>query len=187
VIYRTDITAERTRQLLSYDKGAGTLTWKTRTPDMFEGRKRAAETCCKIWNRKFAGKRAGGHDCHKGYRTVAIEGGRYMEHRIIWLIVYGRWPKDQIDHSHGNKGKNTVDGLREAHNSQNHQNQKNREDNSSGHTGVSWHKGASKWTANIDADSRHIYLGLFSKKQDAIDAYLAAKRKYHSFQPVPRD
>jgi hypothetical protein len=187
MIYRKDITAERARQLLQYNDHLGILIWKYRTPEMFEGRKRPADVLCKIWNKKFAGKIAGGDDCHKGYRTISVESIRYFEHRIIWLIVHGEWPKDQIDHRFGVKFNNKIEELREANESEQRQNQKIVASNSSGKTGVSWHKAASKWMAYINHENKRYYLGLFQTVEAASDAYLRAKKRLHLFQPTPME
>lgn len=49
-------------------------------------------------------------------------------------------------------------------------NQKIRSDNKSGCRGVVWHKAAGKWLARIALGGKHINLGLFVKKSDAIEA-----------------
>jgi len=49
--------------------------------------------------------------------------------------------------------------------------------NTSGVPGVSWHKAASKWRAEITINNKYKYLGLFNNKQDAGDAYLRAKHE----------
>lgn len=184
---RHDISAEYARQLLDYDPETGILTWKARTPDMFkDGMRRDAEQECRRWNSKHAGKVAGGlHP--RGYLTIAIEGVRYAQHRICWLIETGNWPKDGLDHKNGIRSNNQFKELREATDAQNQQNQKLRIDSTSGFRGVSWHKKASKWTAYIHIDGNKKYLGLYTDKESAYAAYLLAKSKFHTFQPIPRD
>ena len=184
---RHDISAEYARQLLDYDPEAGVLTWKARTPDMFDdGKKRNAEQKCHCWNNKHAGKVAGGlHP--RGYLTIAIEGVRYAQHRICWLIETGNWPQDALDHQNGVRSNNRFKELREATDAQNQQNQKRRVDNTSGFRGVSWNKNASKWSAYINVGGIRKYLGLYPDKETAYAAYLVAKSRFHTFQPIPRD
>lgn len=51
--------------------------------------------------------------------------------------------------------------------------------NTSGYKGVSWNKAQQKWTADITVNYKHVYLGAFDKKIDAIVAYNEASVKYH--------
>jgi hypothetical protein len=45
--------------------------------------------------------------------------------------------------------------------------------------GYCWHKQKNKWMAQIQLDGRHINLGYFVNEEDARNAYLDAKLKYH--------
>lgn len=182
------ITAAKARKLLRYNRKTGELIWRHRVQCMFRNstEHRSAESQAKTWNERWAGKLAGWLN-PKGYRCIAIECKTYREHHIIWLIVHKEWPKDQIDHKNGNRKDNRILNLREATNSENHQNSKKKSTNTSGFTGVSWHKQMHKWVAYISVSERRISLGLFIDKKDAYAAYLVAKKKYHCFQPVPRE
>lgn len=57
-------------------------------------------------------------------------------------------------------------------------NQGRRITNSSGTTGVSWHKKHNQWAAYICVNYQQIYLGLFNDKEDAIAARKEAEIKY---------
>lgn len=50
--------------------------------------------------------------------------------------------------------------------------------NTSGITGVCWHKVCQKWKAAIMIDGKTIYLGVFSDKDEAIKTRLQAEAKY---------
>jgi hypothetical protein len=52
--------------------------------------------------------------------------------------------------------------------------------------GVSYHKSNKKYRAGISVGGKHIGLGYFNNPEEAHQAYLDAKAKYHLFQPVPR-
>ena len=50
--------------------------------------------------------------------------------------------------------------------------------NTSGFTGVSWHKIYQKWSAQIKVAGKKIFLSSFTKKEDAIIARTQANLKY---------
>jgi hypothetical protein len=112
------------------------------------------------------------------YRSVSIKYKIFMSHRVAWLLHYGRWPAMQIDHKDGDGLNNRIGNLSEVTNKQNAMNQKLNAKNSSGVTGVRWHKLAKKWTARIVQDQREIYLGLFESFEDAVRARKEAESKY---------
>ena len=111
----------------------------------------------------------------------------YLGHRIAWLIVKGRWPKESLDHRLGTDAGDVFDNLREATQSQNLQNRGKPSNNKSGYLGVSWSKVMSKWHARIVADRESFHLGYFDDRLEAAAAYLAAKKIHHPFQPTPRE
>ena len=54
--------------------------------------------------------------------------------------------------------------------------------NTSGHKGVSWNRGHSKWQAYIHVHRTRISLGYFDDIEDAVKARIAAEEKY--FDPL---
>jgi hypothetical protein len=91
-----------------------------------------------------------------------------------------------IDHINGVSSDNRICNLREATISENGQNRKRGKNNTSGFTGVSWHKSKNKWCSQIRVNGDLIALGSFDTPQEANDAYLLAKSKLHPFNPIPR-
>jgi len=82
------------------------------------------------------------------------------------------FPACDIDHSNHNSLDNQRStNLRLATRSQNNANQIPRSGKTSVYKGVSWHKGAKKWTANITVYSKQCYLGLFLSEENAARAY----------------
>ena len=153
---------EYVKKLFSYDKDTGKLTWKVS--------KGAAKK----------GTEAGNNHTNKGkqYRYVMIDGKSYSSHRIIWLMVYGCFPKNDIDHINGNGLDNRIENLRDATTSENCRNRKIPSNNKSGIIGVSWEENVSKWRARIRHDGKLLCLGLFENLQDAEKARKNAEIKY---------
>ena len=163
------ITQERLKEVLSYDPETGIFTWKV-------GKR----------NQVYAGREAGSV-VKLGYRMIKIDGHSYLTHRLAWLYFYGELPALDIDHRDGNPSNNKIDNIRLATDSENLQNQKRHKNNSSGYIRVHWDKEYKKWCANISINKKQIYLGAFDNPQDASQAYLSAKKKLHTFNPIPRE
>lgn len=127
---------------------------------------------------------AGCIDKISGYRlvTLTINGvkKRYYQHRIIWEMHNGPIPDGfEIDHIDHDRTNNKIDNLRLASKRDNKRNYTRLKNNTSGITGVCWHKGFKKWQATIyDNDGRRVYLGRFDNIEDACRARKVAEMTY---------
>jgi hypothetical protein len=157
------------RERLDYDPATGLFLW------------RRHDAMPNKWNGRWAGNVAG-RTCHKGYRQIAIANSRHSAHRIAWLMMTGEWPKADIDHINGVRDDNRFSNLREATRAENNRNASMQKRNASGVSGVSWHKMARKWQANISVGHRRIHLGLFSDITAAAAARKTAEIE-HGFHP----
>lgn len=155
------LTAERLRQLLSYDPETGVF------------RRRVTQT-----NRNKVGDVAGTPN-DKGYLLIMVDGRRYLAHRLAWFYVYGEWPAGEIDHINRQRSDNRIANLRDATRSLNTQNTGMFSSNTSGKKGVSFHRASGKWQARIGLDGRLIHLGVHATKELAALAYEEARAKYH--------
>ena len=111
------------------------------------------------------GKTRSGH-----LRTNAGGRSSVYAHHIAWVLTYGKLPEHYIDHIDGNPENNILGNLRDVPHNINLLNQRMRKDNSSGVTGVSWHKQCGKWRANVKTGDTRKNLGLFNTIEDAADA-----------------
>lgn len=120
-----------------------------------------------------------------GYVQVMIEGKLFLAHRLAWLYVYGELPKNNIDHINGIKNDNRIENLRDVKQRINVENSKRARKSSvsSNKLGVSFaNKGSNidkPFRARIVVDHKEIHLGTFPNEDEAHEAYLVAKRKYH--------
>lgn len=119
-----------------------------------------------------------GYIAKHGYREIAVLGNRRLAHRLAWFYVHGEWP-GVIDHINRQKLDNRIINLRNVDHSINGQNSKTRNDNTSGHRGVYWHKPTSNWTARVFRRGKTLSLGYFSTRDKAIQARLAAEQKHY--------
>ena len=121
------------------------------------------------------GKIAGYHN-GMGYREVRYKKRSYKAHRLIWIYVYGSIdPSLEIDHIDGVKDNNRVENLRLVTRRQNMY-------NCTGAKGYTWNKRDRKYCAQIRFGSKNIHLGNYDTKQEARQAYLDAKPKYHKIR-----
>ena len=82
------------------------------------------------------------------------------------------------DHIDRNPLNNRRNNFRHATAQQNARNRSLMSNNTSGVTGVVWHKKRLVWAANICVNYKRIYLGEFKNKDDAIQARLRAEKEY---------
>ena len=155
--------------MFSYDPATGILKWRRRA-DRSQG-----------WNTRYAEKPAGAvmKVRNNAYRIVSLAGRGVLAHRIIWCLMTGKWPSDQIDHRDGFGLNNRWLNLREANNSQNNRNVGLKASNTSGVKGVHWDIDCGKWVARIRHGDRRIHLGVFTSIDAAATAYQEAAKRHH--------
>ena len=132
-----------------------------------------------------AGEIAG--SIYDGYVRIMIRGRNYRAHRLAYFYMTGEHPKEQVDHINGIRNDNRWSNIRECYQNENQQNRKKLTNNTSGYIGVSWNTKIQKWHARIGHCKKIIHLGFFDTAEEAYEAYLNAKSKYHTFQPTPRE
>lgn len=121
-----------------------------------------------------------------GYILFRFLGRDVYGHRFAYFSHYGVIPENKdIDHINGIKSDNAIGNLREATRSQNMQNRrKAQSSNKSGLLGVTTRcmKNRTVFSATIYIQNKkRVYLGIFDTPEDAHNAYVENKRKYHDF------
>ena len=159
-------------ELLEYYPETGLLFWKERGKDWFK-----TERDWKIWNTRYAGKRAFTAEQGRGYLGGVILGKKYFAHRVCFAYSSGFFPLE-VDHLNHNRSDNRRINLRAATTKINGKNQSLSQINTSGTTGVYWLKTNNKWRAKIRINDKQIHLGCFINKQDAIAARKQAEDEY---------
>lgn len=83
-----------------------------------------------------------------------------------------------VDHINHMKNDNRKNNLRIASRTENNRNVQLSSNNTSGTTGVRWHKVCEKWIANITVNKKLLHLGYYDNFEDAVSARKEAEEKY---------
>jgi hypothetical protein len=150
------ITAERLREVLSYDSATGIFRWKIKPRPQSE-----------------VGDIAGTRH-NQGYWHIRVLGQHYLAHRLAWLYMTGEWPEALVDHRDRNRSNNAWLNLRAATKSQNAANSAAHADSISGIKGVRWHEGHRKWDVTVCVNGVRTCHGRFDDLDEAKAAYAAA-------------
>lgn len=153
------LTQEELKELLHYDPSTGVFTWR------------------KTMRRVRKGQVAGSI-MTVGYRGIRIKRKDYYAHRLVFLYMTGRFPKDCVDHKDGDGFNNVWSNLRDATYQCNNRNTCVSSNNKSGVKGVCWDKVTKKWKAQIKINRKVIYLGCFHNLTDAVQARYDAEIQY---------
>lgn len=144
------------------------LYWTERKPEHFSNPRDYA-----TFLKKHAGKPAG-RRCGDGYIAIhlRIKGKRrqLQGHRVIWMLHYGEWPTNMIDHINRDPSDNRIENLRDVDNGINQRNRINRA--SAGHKGSM--RSRTRFMSHVRVGSEYVYLGMFGTEQEAQAYYREA-------------
>ena len=110
-----------------------------------------------------------------GYICATINKRDVHMHRLVLNL---NSKKDFVDHRYHNTHDNRKNNLRKCSNTQNVRNSKIQKNNTSGVTGVYWHKNRQNWNAFIHVNKKKIFLGAYERFEDAVRARKIAEDKY---------
>lgn len=154
------ITQQRLKELVNYDPNTGIFT-------VAKNRK---------GSRNKVGDVLGSNS--NGYIEMQLDAKRYYAHRLAHLFMTGILPIDSVDHINRDKSDNRFVNLRIVSHIQNMQNDiKPRSHGSLKCRGI--YKYKNQFRAKIVCNSKQIHLGTFASMQEASNAYLIAKSKFH--------
>jgi hypothetical protein len=141
------LTAERARELLDYDPVTGVLRKRNRQT----GAWRVVQSINK-----------------DGYFSVRLDRKTYIAHRVIFLMMTGRWPDPGTDHINREKTDNRWVNLREVSAAENNRNR--------GHVGrlpvanVYQAANSGRFAARAVIDGRKQRLGTYDTAEQAAEA-----------------
>lgn len=139
------------RNLVDYDPESGQLKWKvTIGRTIKEGE--IADKCQ-----------------DSGYRVIKVLSRTFQSHRVIWMIVHGRWPIHEIDHRNCIPWNNRLSNLREATDEQQSWNTRGKFSSKSGLKGV--YPSGKRWRSCIRLYGEQKHLGTFDTPEEAHQEY----------------
>jgi hypothetical protein len=106
-----------------------------------------------------------------GYAVLWLDGKLHLLHRLIYLMMTGEWPAQQIDHINRDPSDNRWANLRAVAPRDNIMNRgplKLNCRNTSGSPGVHFMPHVGKWCSRISIDGKRQYLGIFDTKDEAM-------------------
>jgi HNH endonuclease len=124
------LTQEYLKSILHYCPETGVFTWKVNR------------------SRNYVIGKVAGCNHNMGYRTIKVQGEPYLAHRLAWLYVHGRFPKE-TDHINCNRSDNRLCNLREVTRSENCHNASLRKDSTTKIKGVRFIARNKKWQGQI--------------------------------------
>ena len=152
------ITAEEIKKLISYNPLTGDFIWEVNRGGT-----------AKI------GSKAGSMETH-GYIQIVIKRKPYLAHRLVFLFMEGRFPKNDVDHRNRIRADNSWGNLRHATRKQN-TDDKTGSENYSGSQKIG-NKFQAKISFRKNGKKITKHLGMFSTEAEAHEIYLKAKKIY---------
>lgn len=168
----TVLTKEALEEVLVADFERGLLFWKQRDRKFFR-----SDASMGTWNTRYAGQEALASVHPVGYKRGCIFARYLFAHRVLFAMAHNTWPVE-VDHINGDRLDNRLVNLRAVSTQQNRMNAQRMSRNTSGVTGVHWHRTHDKWCAKITVSGKTTNLGLFDDFSDAVAARSIAESEF---------
>ncbi len=161
----TKLTHDRLTALLDFHPETGWLTWKGGHSNRMKDGDRAGAK--------------GGED--RRYRFIALDGEKFLAHRLVWFYVYKEWPKHDVRPINGDFDDCRVENLKDIPRIELAHQRSAPKTNSSGFLGVSPSAKSGKWQASITWNYKQISLGSnFETAEEASQTYSDAVEQLKS-------
>lgn len=98
----------------------------------------------------------------QGYRSVQLQGRRYLVHRIVWALHTGRVPIGLVDHKDRDTSNNHPDNLREVSGGENNANSARSSRNTTGVKGLTFDRTNNCWQGQVK-------LGTITRRKRSVD------------------
>lgn len=155
------LTKELLEHLFYWDKENGKFFWKN--PNKYHAKLKGKEAGCLT---------------EEGYWTISINGKKYKRGRLCFLMEYGRFPIQCVDHKNRIKHDDRICNLREASQTQNSWNYPERKKKSDLPEGVRITK-SGKFLARISYNKIKISLGSYNTANEASFVYQKKRRELY--------
>lgn len=153
------LTQERLKELLEYNPETGTFIWLIPPKN----------------NPRMLGKTAGSTS-KRGYVQISIDNKLWFAHRLAFLYMEGRLPRECIDHIDVNPSNNIWSNLRECTSSENKLNRGAMSNSKLGIKGVSFRFG--KYMAAVSHQGKR-YIETFLTVEEATDWVKVKREELH--------
>lgn len=153
------VNSDKLNEYLKYDPETGYLTW------------------IKKPNKKIGINARAGYLHKSGYRQLNFLGKTYPEHRIIWCMVNGEFPKGQIDHINHIRDDNRFSNLREVSHAENARNRTKSKTSRVKEVGIWYCKRRKRYIAEITFNNKKVFQRSFENVEDAITARQAKAKE----------
>ena len=166
-------TQEYLKECFNYDPDTGILTWKVRPLSHFK-----SDRFMRKNNTRNAGKPSGCSQAN-GYLRVTVGYMNCLIHRVIYKLVTGLEPPNELDHENNIRTDNRWSNLRTATVNKNRHNIIKPKHNSTGLKGAHVDKNTGGFASSIKINKVRKFLGYFKTAEEAHAAYCKASVLYH--------
>ncbi len=155
-----DLTQAKLKELLHYNPDTGIFTWLNGRGNGTLKEDKAGSIC-------------------NNYIEIGVNKISYYAHRLAWLYMEGYFPENEIDHINRIKDDNRWCNLRHVSSTCNKRNRDKQSNNTSGVSGVTFHKHNNLWQAQIKVNNKNIYIGAFKDFIEAVAHRLVVEQCFN--------